>query len=293
MKVEGMVKSALQNGNSCNKNFTDAVLDQNGRLTLNLLKGKADEHLLEENQVLGTQDLRITSISVETATSDWATFNANKSAAVAPLQVESKIRIRYQKLKTSLGSRGTFTDIPVHFLVDKDQKIVSCDTSDSMGQALCLQLGGAFDSANRKCSFTANCASLNEAMLPSGTCVLNQIADMQNNINTAIAQQQQQQSERIEAEMPAVPRLPASTAKEPTQWKNWESMVKTCLQTPQGAQFTESSLSCTWGSFNLTANATSVKMSMGAMNYQGGPDDSQFVMDQARQIILDYIAATQ
>jgi hypothetical protein len=291
MKVEGIVKSALQNGNSCNKNFTDAVLDENGRLTLSTIKGQSDEHLLEANQLLGTRDLRVTTIAIETAASDWATFTAAKATATAPLALDAKIRIRYQKMKTSLGSNQTYTDIPLHFLVDKNQKIVSCDTSDSAGQTLCLQLGGAFDANSKKCSFNSNCANLNEAMLPSGTCVMNQIADVQNNIDKAI--EERQQTEKTEAKMPEVPKLAASAYKEPTAWKSWESMVKSCAQTPQAATFTGSTLSCSLGSFNITASATEVKMSAGAMNFQGGPDDSAFIMDQVRQIILTYLASTQ
>ncbi len=291
MKVEGMVKSALQNGNSCNKNFTDAVLSDEGRLSLSTIKGLADEHLLEADQVLGTRDLRVTTIAIETNASDWATYNANKAAATAPLALDAKIRIHYQKMKTSLGSGQTFTDIPLHFLVDKNQKIVSCDTSDSAGQTLCLQLGGSFDASTKKCAFSINCTNLNEAVLPSGTCVMNQITDLQNNIDTAI--EQRKQTESNEAKMPEVPKLAASTYKEPAAWKSWQDMVKTCVQTPQAATFTGSTLSCSIGSFNITANATEVKMSMGASNYQGGPDDSAFIMDQVRQIILTYLASTQ
>ncbi|QDK46459.1 hypothetical protein DOM22_15450 [Bdellovibrio sp. ZAP7] len=291
MKIEGMVKSALQNGNSCNKNFTDAVLDQNGRLNLSSIKGQADESLLEADQILGTRDLKITTIAIETAPADWAAYTVNKSSATAPLALDAKIRIRYQKLKTSVGSNQTFTDIPLHFLIDKNQKIVSCDTSDSAGQTLCLQLGGAFDTASKKCSFNINCANLNEAMLPSGTCVMNQITDLQNSIDSAVEQKQQTDSK--EAEMPEVPKLAASAYPQPPQWKSWENMVKSCVQTPQAAKFTGSTLSCSLGSFTITAGPTEVKMSMGAMNYQGGPDDAAFIMDQVRQIILTYLASTQ
>ncbi|WP_413292972.1 hypothetical protein ACLSU7_16375 [Bdellovibrio sp. HCB185ZH] len=291
MKVEGIIKSALQNGTSCNKNFTDVVLDQNGRLNLTTIKGQADEHLLEADQELGTRDLKVTTIAIETAPSDWATYNANKASATSPLALEAKIRIRYKKLKTSLGSNQSFTDIPLHFLIDKNQKIVSCDTSDSTGQTLCLQLGGAFDTENKKCYFKSNCANLNETMLPSGACVMNQITQLQTSIDSAI--EQQQQTETTEAKMPEVPKLAPSTYPEPAQWKSWEKMVKSCVQMPQAAKFTGSTLSCDLGSFNITASPTEVKMSMAAMKYQGGPDDAAFIMDQVRQFILSYLASTQ
>ncbi|WP_413558256.1 hypothetical protein [Bdellovibrio sp. HCB209] len=290
MKMEGMVKSALQNGESCNKNFTDSVLDKDGRITLTQLQGKSGEQLLAVNQTLGTKDLQVKDISINTESAEWLAYQAAKASATVPIPLESKLRIRYQKLKTAMGSKQSFTDIPVHFLVDKNQKISVCDTSDSTGQTLCLQLGGVFDTANKKCQFN-NCANLPDGSLPSGACVKDQLSDIQKNITTAVEAEQQLATK--EAPMPETPTLPASSKSEPSAWKNWSSMVKSCVQTPQGAQFSGTTLSCQLGSFSITANATSVQMSAGAMSYTGGPDDSVFIMDQVRGYILSYLAATQ
>ncbi|WP_413575511.1 hypothetical protein ACLVWU_14315 [Bdellovibrio sp. HCB290] len=290
LKAEALLKGALQNNEYCNTNFADSLLDNQGRLSITQLKGKAGEHLAFIDQTLGTNELQITGLSIETGSSEWNGYKTAKITATSPIAVDSKVRIRYRKLKTAMGSRQAFTDIPMRLLIDTSQKIVACDTSDSMGQTLCVQLGGQFNSTTQKCAFNINCATLNEAMLPSGTCIAEQIALIQKEIDVVA---QAEATEPEVAPIPTPPNLPASGGNEPAAWKSWTNMVKSCVQNPQSAQFSGEFLSCSLGSFNITANGTSVKMSAGAMAFDGGPDDSAFIRDQARMFILAHLAATQ
>ncbi|WP_413585052.1 hypothetical protein [Bdellovibrio sp. HCB274] len=292
LKTEAMIKGALQNNEYCNTNFADSILDNQGRLNLTELKGKAGESLAFVNQELGTKDLQITGLAIETGTTEWNTYIAAKATATTPIAVDSKVRIRFKKLKTAMGSRQAFTDIPMRLLIDPSQRIVSCDTSTNMGQTLCLQLGGQFNSTTQKCGFNINCASLNEAMLPSGTCISEQVAALQKEIDALLATSATS-AQPAPNPLPTPPKLPAAGGKEPAGWSSWANQLKSCVQNPQSAQFTAEFLSCNLGSFNVTANGTSVTMSMGAMSLNGGPDESTFVRDQARMFLLAHLAATQ
>jgi prepilin-type N-terminal cleavage/methylation domain-containing protein len=261
---------------TCDTNFKNKVLSQNGILLLSKITDKNNAILYSNNSLIADGKLQVASINLEVASSDWSAYTAAKGGLPPEgYLLKTSLKLSLNRKGSVLGSKVSAPAFDLPLYLDATGMILSCYTAESDLNALtlattCAQLGGTFDAGTVTCKFSPDCNALNPNRAVDGVCVINKINSLKQDIASL-----KNDVDKLNS---------ASTG-------TFQSKMQSCLNHPTTVNVGKDSITCSAGlglGYTFTATTTSFTSNEGLVGNRrtiNTPGDAQYLYDVSKTFL--------